>query len=433
MCTFRRLPGWIIAAGCLLPASTSWALQDTSAQLDQFLRVGQLTESEQFFSKAAKSADAAPEVHAALGLTRFLQAIEYLGQSGYRYGLISHHARNLPLARIPVPMNPNPEKLAFGQLREIISEFQIKLQSSEQALAEVDTESLKLKFFIGKVKLDLDGNGTLAPQETLWRIFSQLNRGLDSDIDEGFRDQAEAFFVAIDGADVHWLRGYCHFLMSICDVFLAYDERELFERCGQILFPNIESQWQVPATKDARNRSIYEVELILDSVAAFHLIHFELVAPDRMRSAHQHLLEMIRQSRESWKRSLAEVDDDHEWIPNPDQTGVLNTPVRREMIEGWHRILDEMESILEGRKLLPFLRDIELGFIFQPEELPDRGRGVNLHRFFNEPDDFDLILAIQGSGLINYLDEGEISTPETWDQMTRVFRGEFFGFAIWFN
>jgi hypothetical protein len=59
--------------------------------------------------------------------------------------------------------------------------------------------------------------------------------------------------------------------------------------------------------------------------------------------------------------------------------------------------------------------------------------GVNLNKFFLEPKDFDLVLAIQGTGIEPYLMEGKLSTPESWDRLTRVFRGQFFGFAFWFN
>jgi hypothetical protein len=32
-----------------------------------------------------------------------------------------------------------------------------------------------------------------------------------------------------------------------------------------------------------------------------------------------------------------------------------------------------------------------------------------------------------------YLQEGELSDAATWAELTRVFRGDFFGFAVWFN
>ena len=58
---------------------------------------------------------------------------------------------------------------------------------------------------------------------------------------------------------------------------------------------------------------------------------------------------------------------------------------------------------------------------------------MNLKRFFDEPTDFDMILIIQGTGVLPYLEHGDLSHPDTWENLTRVFQGQFFGFALWFN
>ena len=61
------------------------------------------------------------------------------------------------------------------------------------------------------------------------------------------------------------------------------------------------------------------------------------------------------------------------------------------------------------------------------------GRGINLSRVFTEPRDFDLVLWIQGSAAAPYLEQGDVSRREVWNRLQNVFRGEFIGFAIWFN
>lgn len=152
-----------------------------------------------------------------------------------------------------------------------------------------------------------------------------------------------------------------------------------------------------------------------------------------MESARQHWLAMIRTSRESWALIEAEKDDDYEWLPNPKQEGVLQIPVSRELIDGWQQVLAEMEDLLEGRKLVPFWRDYTRVVWGQDLAVPDVGRGFNLKRFFAEPRDFDLVLMMQGSAALPYLENGPLSRPETWDSLTRVFQGRFFGFAVWFN
>ena len=151
-----------------------------------------------------------------------------------------------------------------------------------------------------------------------------------------------------------------------------------------------------------------------------------------MASARGHLLEMMGTALESWTLILAETDDDHEWLPNPKQTGVLRIPVTSELIDGWHAVLVEMEDLLEGRKLVPFWRD-HVRIFSPPADIPREGRGINLKKVFLEPREFDLILTIQGSAMLPYVERGTLSHPETWNNLTQVFRGQFFGFAVWFN
>ncbi|MGE0374578.1 MAG: hypothetical protein AB7I48_10100 [Planctomycetaceae bacterium] len=182
---------------------------------------------------------------------------------------------------------------------------------------------------------------------------------------------------------------------------------------------------------------LYDPRRLADMVAAIHLLNFPLKEAARMRSAHQHLLSMVEQSRRCWERALAETDDDREWIPNPQQQGAIGLRVAREQVDGWHEVLDEFEAVLEGRKLIPFWRKYgSLPILFSVSSVgpvPDVGTGVNVRRFFTEPRDLDVVLFLTGTGAVPYLEEGPLSTPAAWQRLTRVFQGEFFGFAIWFN
>ncbi len=109
-------------------------------------------------------------------------------------------------------------------------------------------------------------------------------------------------------------------------------------------------------------------------------------------------------------------------MPNPKQRSVIpNVQVTAELIDGWQRVLDEFELLLSGKKLAPFWRG------------KDPKRGINIRRVLTEPRPFDLVLWIQGSAAAPYLEQGEISSGQTWNRLTRVFGGEFIGFALWFN
>lgn len=131
---------------------------------------------------------------------------------------------------------------------------------------------------------------------------------------------------------------------------------------------------------------------------------------------------MISLSRRSWNCISAETDDRFEWIPNPRQRGVVpGVRITPEMIASWRSFLDESEALLEGKQLLPFWR-----------EDPNR-RGVNLRKALSEPRPFDAVLWLQGTGAAPYLQEGPITSTDFWKRLDQAFRGNFLGFALWFN
>lgn len=161
---------------------------------------------------------------------------------------------------------------------------------------------------------------------------------------------------------------------------------------------------------------------IMDAVTFLHLLNFPLLEGPRLEVARQHLLRVISLSRRNWNCILAESDDRYEWIPSPKQRGVVpNTRVTPEMVTSWRAFLDESEAILQGRLLVPFWRSDE------------RGRGVNLSKAFSQPQDFDAILWLQGTAATPYLEEGPITSVDFWRRLNSAFRGNFLGFALWFN
>jgi hypothetical protein len=412
----------------------NWMLAQTTAEqqaqkLDEFLSQGKLVAAASHFRTLLEQQPANQTARLALGLTEFFQALEFLGNSNYRFGILNNSAtESLPLLRLPVPENPNPDQVSYDELRSVVEQFQSRIRAAEEALGQVETGDVYLPLYLGRVRLDLNGDGVMADEETLWRLSQVLNPQVE-------QAEAEAFFIGIDGADVHWLRGYCHFLQAVCDVVLAHDERQLFERCGHLVFPKIETPFLAP--QDRVRVGEFEPRAITDLIAALHLIRFPVTAPERMRAAHGHLLAMVGQSRLCWERTLAEKDNRNEWIPNPEQTGVLGVAVPREVLTGWSKVLDEIELLLEGKKLIPYWREYSesiFGFAMGAGgEIPEQGKGLNLRQMFYEPQEFDLILWLQGTGVESFLEEGPLSTPEAWNRLTQVFEGQFFGFALWFN
>ncbi len=124
--------------------------------------------------------------------------------------------------------------------------------------------------------------------------------------------------IGFDTADVYWLRGYCHLLSALCEVALAHDGQKLFDHTAQLFFMNPET----PYGFLGRGRQEF-TDRILDFIALIHLTNLPVVEPKRMTSALDHLEQVIALSRQNWQAILAETDDDHEWIPNPKQKGVV--------------------------------------------------------------------------------------------------------------
>ncbi len=412
----------------LVKLPISFAEEDISAKLNDYLKAGKTDDAEKFLQQQLNTTPDHGQAQFALGVVQVLSAIERLGQDQYQYGAMNELVSNVPILRLPIPVNPNPEEVTYTQVRQVFSHLQRRILSAEAELAKVDLKKqVKLPIDLMSVRLDLNGNGRAEESETFLAIFSVANRQRPGTL-ESIKS------ISFDNGDIPWLRGYCHFLGGVCDMVLAYDQQRLFDVAGQVIYPkHVSSQTgEQPLDEDEIARD-FNLQ-IADAIAAIHLADFPLKEPKRMASAREHLLAMIRTSRESWVLIQAEKDNDHEWLPNPSQTGVLRIPVTREVIDGWHGVLKEMEDLLEGRKLVPFWRDYYRGvYATRMSNVPTTGRGINLKRFFEEPRRFDLVLAIQGTGMLPYVENGQLSRPETWDNLTRVFQGQFFGFSVWFN
>ncbi len=415
--------------------------------VEKYLLTGNLAEGERAMAARLKENTRDDESRFSLGGVQFLRAVERLLQSLYYYGLRSPSegplGAELRLLRVPIPANPAPKPLSYLQAREILKTFRDDLAKAEATLTPIRDEQVNLPIHVGQIRLDVRGDGNVAQMQSLWQIYARLaGQPALSEAD------ARELVVCFDLGDAYWLRGYCHLLMGLGEMVLAYDEQEFFERTAFLLFPNV-----VPSSK-ALVSDPWELsrgfEGLVDLVAVAHLAHFTVYEPERMGRALEHLQTTIAMSRASWQAIVAETDDDCEWIPNPDQHGAIpGVEVTRPMVEAWGRFLNEAEALLAGKKLAPYWRRLPAA---KPAEGPDAGpgeepglkrpapgprpaaeRGVNLNRLFTQPQPFDLILWVQGSGVAPYLDKGAIVDAQVWRQIREAFSGDFLLFALWFN
>jgi len=407
----------IIFASLVLTVSAAGPLaaDDALSLVERHLQAGTLSDGEKALETFLKQNSRDDQARFALGAVQFVRSVEGLAQSLYRHGFMRQFANLGGPLGIEVPVNPDPQRLSYDGARKIVQSFVSNLSKTESTLAKIESADVKLPLHFGLIRLDLDGDGKADEEETLWRLYARVNRQAQVDAQD-----AKAFVIAFDAADVAWLRGYCHLLAAFGEALLAHDWRELFERAGQVLFADIETPYAFLAGPD-KDAEPFSFAKIADLIAYIHLINFKVAEPKRMQAALAHLEAMVALSRRSWESIVKETDDDHEWIPSPKQSGVIpNVRITAEMVASWQSFLDEAAAILKGDKLVPFWRG-------------DGELGLNLRNVFAEPKPFDLVLWVQGTGAAPFLEQGNLTDFGVWQRLLRVFQGEFIGFALWFN
>jgi hypothetical protein len=402
----------IVLAITVTCASLSAEPPKQSAPLvEEFLFKGDLAGGEKALTEAIKKSSDPDDLKFQLGALQFIRAVERAAQSFNHYGLVDFHGI-LPFPQAaPSPSRP-PKAISYNDCRKIMETWLSDLQRAEATLAQVKKADVKLPLHFAMIRLDFDGDGKSNEDETLWKIFARMGAGATA-------QSAADFVIDFDLADAVWLRGYCHLLMAIDEFLLAHDFQELFERTCHIIFAKVKSPYEYLQS----GPKIFEMGHfdIADVIAFVHLINFPIKDAARLKNVLTHLESMTKLSREMWKLVMAETDDDHEWIPNPKQTSVIpGGKVTEEMVNDWSVFLNELDDILAGKKLIPFWRSAD-------------DRGINIRKVLMDPRPFDLVLWVQGSAALPYLEKGPVTTPQVWQRLQRTFEGNFIGFAVWFN
>ena len=421
---------WIYVSSVFFAASLNIAIADDVAPpVEKFLIEGRLADGSVAMQQLIAADASDQQARFSLGVVQFFQAVEGLGQDQFRYGLLSNRARAMPFMRLPIAENSAPEQISYTKARAIVQKYLDGLKLAEQTLSSVKPDNVTLPLKLGQVRLDLNGDGKFTDEESMSYISQVLQNprspGSPAVID---------FPVKFDAGDVFWLQGYCHVFSALGEIVLAHDWQDQFERTAHLFYPIVDSPYEFLAAEGTGAFMSFGAQNIFDFIAWLHTINYEVVEPERMQKALMHMETVINLSRKSWTMYEAETDDENEWVPNANQKSVIKRfAVGREVVSGWREFLDEMEAILQGKKLAPFWRGIK-GGVSPFGRFPQNPTvGINVRKIFMQPTRFDLALWMQGTGLKPYLEEGDISSPEKWQKMMTNFRGNFFGFALWFN
>jgi hypothetical protein len=365
-------------------------------------------------AETLKALGSAPEARAAQGILLFVSAIEQLGQSLHRHGLETTRGgamMQFPILRMPVEPNPDPEPLDYQKYRAILQGLFDNLVKADAALEAGAQGDVKLAIDLLKVRADINGDGKASDNESLGFILQALSRTADP---QSPPDLSFSF----DKADVLWLRGYVQFITAAAQFGLSVDFEETFNKTAHAYFPRAGLPMQEELVRPAQSMGFVDNNFG-DALALIHLLNWQVKDPERLKDVRLRLLKLAQLSRDSWQAARAETDNDNEWLPNAKQTSKLApAPVDDAVIDGWLLVMDEFQAVLDGRKLMPHWR-------FE--------KGFNVKRFFEESKRIDAVLITAGVDAIPFLESGEISKSADWDNLTRVFGGNFLGYALWFN
>ncbi len=341
-----------------------------------------------------------------LGGIQFLRASEAIMQVRYRN-------TSTPLALIPGMRNqlpPNPDATFDPAFLEIaMTEALTHLARAETSLGRVTGQDFAVNFPLTSVWFDVNANGKRENWETALSVMKELGAEPEGAFDG---------IVRFDSADAYWLKAYVHVMAGMAELTLATDPT-----------PAI----RTVAEGSKAMQEIGQVQRLFgggadwaDTFAAVLLTLRGTPDKSRTRTAHRHFKAMIAENRSFWAAVVLETDDNHEWLPNPQQTSAFGVQISQEIVDGWREVLGEMSAIIEGDALIPYWR-------YDNGHDAEQGIGVNVAKFLQNPGDMDIVLWIHGAAAAPYLETGALAQMQAWRRFARMTGGDGLMFAAWFN
>jgi len=376
--------------------------QDT--RLDAYLTSGKLQEGITAFSKPTSDAD-----KFSLAVLQSLQGLQQFADGAGKLGIKQSLTNSgLPFFRVLPSQTSGPvEQATPEKIRQLFQNLREALTKANATLAKVGESDFKVQVNLSQAHLEnKDGVPGMPLAESLGKIM-----GLQT------TDEKD-LVINFDSADAAWLKGYTHILIGVLDVFMSYDWRPVWNQAAQVLFTSPNPL--PPIAKYTIPNQGGQFSEWADMIAAIHDMRLEVTDSDGLKKAATEFRSAIACSRACWKRVQAETDDDHEWLPSPQQTGPRGSKITQEQIDGWMAVLAETDAILTGKKLLPHWRIIN-------------GMGINVAKLVQSPPKLDLILIFQGSALAPYIEGGDVSSQTRWRTLIAPFGPGFANFAFWSN
>jgi hypothetical protein len=373
----------------------------------------------------------------ARGVIQLVMAYEGLAEDLYRYGATTPGAT--PAAMLfgieegpeTAPANPDPEPLSYTALRTVLSDFvgdvdQARL-SFERAGAEGD---YLVPLDLMRVRLDLDGNGTVNDEESLGALLGGLGEFADIPAPDapppGSKTKTKSdpaatqeFTIAFDRADAIWFAGYMQVTAAPVDLLLAHDFSGFFDAFLHRVFPKSGLPMEGFSNGGMLFMDPESDTGIADLIAAIHTLDFPVTDPARLAGVLDRLKQVTSLSRRNWELILAETDDDRELVPSPRQTAMsADMPVTQQVVDAWLATLDTVDQVLAGELLVPHWR-------FK--------QGFDLKRYFETAKETDLVMILTGSGALPYLRDGPIADARAFAEANSALGADWLSYAFWFN
>ena len=385
---------------------------------------------------AQSLAASTPETQFLLGGVRFLRGVEVMMQTRWENSAVP--IAFLPGMRGELPPNPGAQfDPAF--LETAFKRGLVQMNRAERALTGATEEEFAVTIRLTDLWFDVNKDGVKQEAEALDQLFEALQpapprRQMRRDEngrtvrDENGRpiwDEPEPVpefsgYVRFDSADANWLAAYVHLTSGFAELTLAADPTPAIKRVT-----DSHRQLQSFGTTFFDATGFAEEAWVEMAAAILLTLRGE---PDavRTRAAHQHFKLMISHNRDFWEEVMQETDNDLEWLPNPNQRSAFGIEVTKELAESWQSVLSEMSAVLEGEALMPYWRVPNLGE-------KEKGVGINIAKWLQDPGDMDLVLWVQGEAVLPYLESGRIVDTNVMARFRQLTRGNGFMFAAWFN
>ena len=314
----------------------------------------------------------------------------------------------------------NAPAISYVDIRSWLSELRSSLNQASASLQLIpDTSDLDVPLDWNSICLRVNATNKLVKLTDLGNLSTANLMGMPMPPGHATGSQ----IIHLSTADARWLEGYCHLVAGTIDCLLAYNFENTYNHASHLVFNNSVTPYsEYFKVQEAPGR--FRFNDIIDVIALVHTLDFKLQDASEMQQALREFKLTLAQSRRMvqllQKAGGSVPSGQVGWLAKPGQNSITGKPITKEMLTQWLALLDQTEAVLDGKLLAPYWRNAP-------------GKGINIHKLFTEPKDFDLVLWLQGTGPIPYLEAGTVIQPQEWREGTSAFNGQFLTYAFWFN